>query len=204
MTKPDDSLLELYRELQRKAPEYVDLITARTQEEFEKAFVPILEKAVHHLETNKKGFQNLDEEHLTAVLAASISMPGLVATQETHSNGHVDITITAEHTTPMRKKLGEAKIYDGPEYHIKGLEQLLGRYLTGRETNGLIIEYVQKKDISGLIKKVRERFDKDYPCDQSCDTEDHTLNWAFSSKHKHSCGDDLRVDHVACNLFCDE
>ena len=33
---------------------------------------------------------------------------------------HVDITITADHCVPVRKKLGEAKIWDGPEYHIKG------------------------------------------------------------------------------------
>jgi hypothetical protein len=186
----------------RKGPEYVDLITAQTQEEFEKAFLPLLEKAIDHLESNKALFDTLDERGLCAVLKGCLEGFGLSVTQEAYSNGHVDLTIIATVSTPMRKKLAEAKIYDGSEYQVKGLNQLLGRYTTGRETNGLLIAYVRKENISGLMKKVREKFDEQKPLKQKGNTRDSALKWAFSSIHEHDCGDDLHVDHVGCNLYC--
>ena len=67
--------------LKRKAPEYLDLLAAENDEEFEKAFDAILDKAVIHLEKNKKNFASLDEEGLSAVLAGSISVPGLTVSQ---------------------------------------------------------------------------------------------------------------------------
>ena len=36
------------------APAYLDLLTARTEDEFETAFTAILNRAVHHMEKNKK------------------------------------------------------------------------------------------------------------------------------------------------------
>src|SRR5439155_24827751 len=121
------------------------LLNAETDEQFERAFEALLEKAVAHLEKNKVNFSQLDEVGLSGVLAAGLSTPGLSVSQETHSNGHVDLTIEADHCTPARRKLGEAKIYDGPAYHVGGLEQLLGRYTTGREGRGLLVAYFRKK-----------------------------------------------------------
>ena len=118
---------DLIERLKRKAPEYLDLLTAETDEEFEKAFTAVLGKAVTHLEKNKKKFSGLDEEGLSGILAGSLTIPGLTVTQETNSNGHVDLTIEADHCTPARVKLGEAKIYRSPGYHIKGIGQLIGR-----------------------------------------------------------------------------
>ena len=125
-----------------------------------------LGKAVDVLEQNKKNFDTLDEEGLSAALAGKLSIPGLTVSQEKHSNGHVDITIEADHCSQVRRKLGEAKIYDGPKYHLKGLEQLLGRYTTGREGRGLLIVYVRKKDITGLVTKLREKMDANLPMKQ--------------------------------------
>jgi hypothetical protein len=201
MSESPDSLLATVELLQRRAPEYVDLISARTDAEFEDAFDAILERAIHQLEAGKTLFASLDENGLTAALALGLSMPGLSVTRETSSNGHVDITITADHCMPMRKKLGEAKIYDGPEYHVKGLTQLLGRYTTGREGRGLLIVYFQKRDIVGLVARLRERMDKDRPLDQREPTADHAIRWWFRSRHGHSCGEDLDITHVGCNLF---
>ena len=42
-------------------------------------------------------------------------MPGLTVAQETNSNGHVDLTIEADHCTPARVKLGEARLLRWPE-----------------------------------------------------------------------------------------
>jgi hypothetical protein len=102
---------------------------------------------------------------------------------------------------PIRKKLGEAKIYDGPEYHLKGLQQLLGRYTTGREGRGMLIVYVRKKNIASLIKKLREKMDADLPCQQQGEATDHAIKWSFITKHAHSCGENLEVGHIGCNLF---
>jgi len=200
MIKQSDSAENLVDRIKRKAPEYLDLLTADTDAEFEAAFDAILGKAIASLEEDKKNFNELGEDALSGVLAKALSMPGLTVTRETHSNGHVDLTIEADHCVPARKKLGEAKIYNGPKYHVKGLQQLLGRYTTGREGRGLVIVYVRKKDIAGLFKKLRQKMDSDFPMKQKGKTLDHTLKWSFLSTHAHDCGEDLQVGHIGCNL----
>lgn len=187
--------------LRRKAPEYVDLLSAENEEQFENAFDALLEKAIAGLERNKSNFKTLNEESLSAVLELALNMPGLTVTRETHSNGHVDLTIEAEHCFPARRKLGEAKIYDGPAYHVKGLEQLLGRYTTGREGRGLLIVYFRRAGIGDLVRKLREKLDADRPVQQRGPTEDHVMKWSFLSVHGHSCGDNVQVGHVGCNLY---
>jgi hypothetical protein len=198
-----DTALALVEMLKRKAPEYLDLFTAQTDADFEKAFDVLLERSVAGLEVNKNNFVELDEEALSAILALALSTPGLSVTQETQSNGHVDITITADHCVPLRKKLGEAKIWDGPEYHIKGIKQLLDRYTTGREGRGLVITYVKKRNIKGLFTNLRKTMNEKRPCKQTADTIDHILKWSFISTHAHSCGETLEVGHIGCNLYAE-
>jgi len=192
---------ELIDIIMRKAPEYVDLLTATTDAEFDAAFDTLLEKAVIHLESNKTNFSKLDEEGLSAVLIAYLSIPGLAVSQETHSNGHVDLTVEADQCRPARKKLGEAKIYDGLAYHLKGLEQLLNRYTTGREGRGLLIVYFRKSNIAGLVQNLRDEMDGKLPLAQQGATSNHLLKWSFLSTHAHSCGNNLQVGHIGCNLY---
>lgn len=186
--------------LKRKAPEYLDLLTAETEEEFETAFDVLLEKALMHLEANKKNFETLNEEGLSAALAGKMSIPGLTVSQEKNSGGHVDLTFEADHCKPARTILGEAKIYKGYKYHEGGLVQLLGRYITGRECRSLLIVYVRKKDIKSLFEKLRTEMDGNLPLAQKKATANHTLKWSFLSIHTHNCGEDLTVCHVGCNL----
>lgn len=201
MANGDSSLFALIECMKTKAPEYLDLMAAQSDAEFEKAFDVLLEKALHHLESNSKNFSALDENGLTAVLAGTLGVPGLRVCQEANSNGHVDITIHIDHCFPMKTKLGEAKIYDGPEYHLEGLSQLLGRYTTGRESRGLVIAYVRQQNIKGLLVKVRGRMDADLPQQQQGKTMDHSCKWSFLSKHLHSSGEVLEVEHAGCNLY---
>lgn len=201
MSARKGSALDFIELLQRKAPAYLDLITAQSDDDFERAFDALLEMAVTRLETNKKNFERLNEEGLSGALALALSMPGLSVTQEANSNGHVDLTIEAVHCKPVRKKLGEAKMYAGPAYHFGGLAQLLGRYTTGREGRGLLVVYFRKKDIAGLVQKLRAQMNEDLPCLQQGDSADHSLRWAFLSKHAHCCGETLEVGHVGCNLY---
>jgi hypothetical protein len=201
MSGESDSAFALIELIKQKAPEFLNLMTAQSEAEFEKAFEPLLEKAVSRLEQNKKNYATLDEVALSGILAAALSIPGLSVTQEAHSNGHVDLTIEADHCMPARRKLAEAKIYDGAAYHVKGLEQLLNRYSTGREGRGLLIVYFRKQNIAGLIKGLREKMDVDHPCQQQGQTADHPLKWSFVTSHAHSCGENLEVSHVGCNLY---
>lgn len=194
----------LVERIRRKGPEFLDLISADTDESFEAAFEVLLEKALHGLEKNKKNFKNLNEEGLSAALALALSIPGLTITQETNSNGHVDLTIEADHCMPARIKLGEAKIYDGPSYHIEGLIQLIGRYLTGREGRGLLIEYVKKPGIRAKMEKIRTQMDATLPLNQSGPAKDHAIKWAFLTGHRHSSGENVQVGHVGCNLYVEE
>ncbi len=201
--KDRNTLFELCEMLKRKAPEYLDILTAETDADFEKAFDALLQKSVEGLETNKVYFATLGEDALSGILALALTIPGLTVTREAHSNGHVDLTIIADHCIPTRKKLGEAKVWDGPEYHIKGLKQLLDRYTTGREGRGLVIAYVKNKNIAGVIEKLRSAMNKERPCKQVADTVDHVLKWSFLTRHSHSCGDTLGVGHIGCNLYTD-
>lgn len=198
-----DTFFELCETLKRKAPEYLDILTAKTDADFEKAFDVLLQRAVEGLETNKEYFKTLGEDALSGILALALTMPGLTVTREAHSNGHVDFTIVADRSIPPRKKLGEAKVWRGPEWHIQGLKQLLDRYTTGREGRGLVIAYVKNRNITDLITKLREAMDKKRPCAQVADTVNHALKWSFLSRHSHSCGDTLEVGHIGCNLYTD-
>lgn len=200
MSKNKDTALEYYERIKQKAPEYIALLTAITDEEFETAFTTLLGQAVNHLQKNRKNFSKLDEVGLTGVLAAHLTIPGLTVVQEANSNGHVDLTIEADHCTPPRTKLGEAKIYSSPSYHIKGIKQLLGRYTTGNETQGLLISYVKKEDINGITTKLKTALDKQRPERQTEPCADHTLKWSLATKHKHTSGEVLPLSHIGCNL----
>lgn len=201
MTTSKNSLKSLVDRITRKAPEYIDLLTAETDADFETAFDSLIEGAITLLEKNKKNFQTLDEEGLSAALAGFLAVPGLTVTQETNSNGHVDLLIVADHCVPIRTKLGEAKIYDGPQYHMNGIEQLLDRYTTGRESRGLLIVYVRKRDIADKINKLRNKMDNSMPMHQQGSTTDHVLKWSFLSTHTHYSGEDLDICHIGCNVY---
>lgn len=190
MSIPSGSAASLIDQIERKAPEYLDLLTAQTDEDFEDAFDAILGKAVSQLERNKQNFKTLDEVGLSGTLSMALSVPGLTVTPEAHSNGHVDLMIVADHSMPERIKLGEAKVYDGPQCYLRGLDQLLGRYTTGRETRGLLIVYYRSKDIALLVKKSREKMDAEKPFDQQGPTVDHALRWSFLSTHMLTSGDE--------------
>lgn len=201
MSAEKGSGADLVQRIERRAPELFDLMMAETDAEFDKAFDVLLEKAVSSLERNCKNFQRLDEEGLSAALAMALSVPGaLSVVPEGYSNGHVDLMIEALRGSSERRMLAEAKIYDGPEKHIRGLEQLLTRYTTGREGRGLLIEYFRKVGIADYIEKIRSRMDADRPLSQVGNTVSHTIKWSFLSIHAHNCGENLRVAHIGCNL----
>ncbi|WP_105132453.1 hypothetical protein [Burkholderia sp. BE12] len=198
MTAPQSRALELGELILRKAPEYFDLFS-RDDAVFEQAFDVHLERALRGLEANCKNFARLDENGLTGALIFALGVPGIDVKPERYVNGHVDITIEIHDGHLTRTKLGEAKVYNGPQWHFQGVKQLLG-YSTGRECRGLMITYVKKPDIEGLIKKMRKKMDKELPEQQQGATVDHSSKWCFLSRHLHSSGAVVEIGHVGCNM----
>jgi hypothetical protein len=202
MIDKQDSAAAFFERMRQKTPELLALLSAETDEEFDSALNPVLEKAVRHLEENKKNFTKLKEEGLTAALAGNIRILNLIQVeQETNSNGHVDLIIKSIACRQEKVRLGEAKIYDGFEYHISGLEQLIDRYSTGRDPSGILIEYIRKANIKKLVNDLRNRMDKELPLQQTDKSAEHKIKWSFITYHKHSSGEDLKVQHICCNLF---
>lgn len=198
-----NSLFGLFDAIRKSSPEHLDLFASLSDADFHTAFDSLLAKALAGMEEGKKGFQTLDEPSLSNVLRLAMMVPGLSVTREENSNGHADLTFDSYQYGQRRRILGEAKIYDGPKYHIDGVGQLMG-YMTGREQRGLMVVYMRKANGSGLMKKIRDTMDSELPAGQKGETTDHSLKWAFDSRHLHSCGDDIRLSHVACNLYVDE
>lgn len=200
VTNPD-SIAALIDLAERKFPNaFVRVWASMSDAEFDDAFESMLEGAVDHLEKNANFYYDDDEDKITAAFVAYLSMPGLRVLQQSHSKGHVDITVELERMPPLRRRLGEAKIYGGPAYHEKGLQQLVKRYTTGREGFGILLEYVQVPGIKQLVAKIREYMDINKPCEQNGQTENHRFRWAFVTHHLHSSGELLRVVHLSCNL----
>lgn len=200
MGDDQNSLLALVEYLKRHSPEMLNILASQTDAEFDLGLESVLEKAADHLEKNANHLNALGEEAISAFLVAYLNMPGLHVTQEAHSNGHVDITVEAERAPPLRRRLGEAKIYDGPKYHVDGLKQLLDLYTTGREGSGFLVEYVKKPKIKDIVSKVRAHMDTSKPCAQKGKSQDHRIRWSFITNHTHRSGERLRVLHLSCNL----
>jgi hypothetical protein len=203
MVAVDDSLTALVDELTTRCPQLhlLKMLSASSDEDFDTALEELLEAAVIHLENNAPHLANCDEETITAFLIAYLNMPGFLrALQEAYTKGHVDITIEAEPALPLRRRLGEAKIYDGPSYHVKGMNQLVNRYSTGRYSTGIMIEYFIKPNIKIFIERIKKHLNKTKPCSQSGECEDHHMKWAFTTHHHHISGETIRVLHLNCNM----
>jgi hypothetical protein len=200
MSSIHNSLADLLEQIRCIDPDYLQLLTASDPVKFEEAFCRFLEKALNHLEKNSKNFQKLDEEGLSAVLAGALKMPGLTVSTEKNSNGHVDITVEFDKKFPLHEKLMEAKIYDGPAYHVGGMEQLIKFYATGREGRCWMIAYVRQAKIADIVQKLRDRLDADKPYDQDGNTTKLKSKWSFLSKHKHSSNEVIEIGHACCNM----
>lgn len=152
-----------------------------------------MEAEAHHLVSDS-------EEKLSAFLVAALDVPGLEVSRESYSNGHVDITIKLASALNPEQRLAEAKIYAGPKYHFKAIEQLISRYSTGRQPVGYVIEYVKQQGISNIVARIRKQSDEDLPVRQEGVTGDHSMKWAYVSQHRHSSDELVRVVHININL----
>ena len=196
---------DLFDQIEASRPLAIVLATAKSSEEWTSAIERLLELAIRDLESNKTHFHELGEEALSAHIASAMRIPDIISVVlEAHSNGHVDLTIDAVCSPRLFRTLGEAKIEKSYAYHVKGLNQLLRRYSTGREERGFVLAYVKQKEASKRMKKIRTKMDEKRPEEQVRETTDHHIRWSFISEHQHDCGDEVQVCHVGCNLFVEK
>lgn len=182
-------------------PQLEGILICDDANEFDELFEKHLQVCIERMEAAANHFYPDSEEKLSQILAASLSHPGLNVLLEAYTNGHVDLTIRQESIYGGQVRLAEAKIYKGPDYHTKALEQLIKRYSTGRSPTGYVIEYVKKANIVKLVKGLRTDADSHLPVDQRGKTKDHSIKWAYQSKHEHSSGEILRIVHLNVNLY---
>jgi hypothetical protein len=176
------------------------LFQAKTEQEFDDFLDRHFEECVQRMEAEAHHLTVDDEEKLSAFLAASLSMPGLSVVREGYSNGRVDLTIKSESMQLSERRLAEAKIYAGPAYHAKAIDQLVSRYSTGRQSRGYVVEYVKKPGISDIVVKLRAKADLDLPVHQQGATCDHRMKWAYISDHRHTTQELIRVVHINVNI----
>jgi len=196
---PEDSL-EAFIDSVPQA--FRNLKSARTKEEFDEAFASVVSNCLMDLEKDSKHLAKNDEDGLSTIVCMALNGTNILrVTREQNSNGHVDLTFCAPLCIPVRKALGEAKIYtDYPKYE-GGVKQLVERYSTGREDRALLLLYVKKKGIKTHMERFRSELDKGRPCGQVAKCDDHDARWSFVSSHTHSSGEVVEIWHLGCNLY---
>lgn len=198
MAKANRSAKHAVDYLLAACPHFVDLLTDEPAS-FDNAFEKCIERALRDVETNSKQFSNLCEDGLTSVIMTHLNaIPFISVVREGYSNGRVDLTVTS--ITYQHKKLGEAKIYKGYQYHVDGIDQLLNRYTTGRESPGFMLIYFKTPNIDGLMKALRDDIEAKRPVQLVNDPETGFVQWSFGTKHRHKSGKDQQVMHYGCNL----
>ena len=179
-------------------------VLSRDPAVFNSAVEDILEEVIHELESSAKEYSALGEDGISSVLVTGVNgRNGVRAFREMNSNGHVDITIKST-LRPTNQLLGEAKIYNGPRYHVEGMDQLLNRYTTGRFPYAFMVEYVRNTAVKTACQKIRDHLDEHRPFAQLCDCKDHQIVWSFCSTHEHKSASKITVLHLSVHLPTDK
>ncbi|MES2354591.1 MAG: hypothetical protein V4568_09345 [Pseudomonadota bacterium] len=170
-----------------------------TDSELDTILESLLDESIRKLEDNANLYAALNEEQLTGILKFILERDWLRVDCETNVNGHVDLRIEVDFALSTRRRLAEAKCWDGPKYHADGIAQLLG-YMTGRESSGYMIGYVQKPNIAEKWKDLQLYLDDKLPADQEAICQCGTSTWTLEARHRHSSGVSIRIVHYGVNL----
>lgn len=117
-------------------------------EKLSSLFLDKLRGILLSLEEGGKEYKNVGEVAISHFIATALKSGCVfLASTESNSRGHVDITITApsfSEETKFKIK-AEAKLWKGPAYQRSGFEQLQV-YLTGSPQTGLLLYYFRDTD----------------------------------------------------------
>jgi hypothetical protein len=172
-----------------------------TLDEFSAGVERAIYTAVSDLEKSKRSHTGRKELELSVALVDRLRMAAIPCSAEAYSNGHVDITVEHPRERSIRY-LGECKIWDGPAWHRSGCEQLLNRYLTGREARGFVLEFFQQANMMERLRDLSDAFTQDKPLEMIGNPEGHKyILGAFLTTHRHTVGREIQILHFGCDLF---
>jgi len=195
---PIDEVDELYsraeqRVLVRRRSEAPEHFISQLYEDLIQA-IELLEKGANHYPRDK-----FDETSLTKQIVDRMACFGYAITAESDSRGHVDVTVTSHRKTVTW--LGEAKIHKDYGWLHKGLEQLVGRYTTGRHADAALLIYIYNKNAATVLDSWSTKIKEEKLCELVGEPSKRERT-TFNSTHAHpSWGVPLLVRHLGISLY---
>lgn len=199
----DDSLQSYIAFISSRNPPAFAAWKSRTEEEFVDAVERALDSYIRQVEDGAREFRMLSEPGLSGLIAKLFISGGISAGPEENVRGHVDLVIHHPADIPFRV-LGECKIWDGPEWHLKGCDQLLRRYMTGRESRSFCLDFFKGPEMYKKLEALKRKLNEEKPLRQTRDVEPHFILGAFVTEHEHSSGRQVMLLHLGCNLHVEE
>lgn len=179
----------------------------RSYEQFVADLYREIDLATTFIESDAADFMKQEEEFISRALVRQLKQKSFLATAETDSGGHCDITITS--ADQKYSWLGEAKRWRGPAYIHEGFDQLLTRYsksTPGHNHGGLLL-YVQIARCADRLQDWREHLTDAGSCYEELIVTDDASRpgFAFGSSQIHirtgSAGPRYNVRHMAMSLY---
>jgi hypothetical protein len=200
MDQPENKLREFLQYLDNQLPGTARLYFSNNEREFIEAVDLVLEIAIRRLEENAASHNELKELVLSTMLSDLIRQAAIPCEKEVYRNGHVDVAI-GHPRKPQFQYLGECKIYDGFRKHCRGCDQLLNRYLSGRDLRGFVLEFFDEPGMYSLLEVLKTQFDEDLPLEMKGSSTTHHIKGAFITLHRHFTKTEVEVLHLGCNLY---
>ena len=195
---PASSLDRLLALLEVHNSSLLDLLRAKTEQEFFGATEGAIERAMKTIENGSKEYSKLNEPGLSHLLTDFLNLSGYRATAETNNNGHVDVVVECGFGRHWRY-LGECKLHKGYQYHVDGCAQVLG-YCTGREQRAFCMDFFDKPGAFKKMAKLRKDIDTKRPLDQTATSSDHGIVGGFLTSHEHVSGAVVEILHLGCSV----
>lgn len=179
----------------------------RNYDEFISNLYREMDLAISFMESDAADFMIAEEDLISRALIRSLKQKCFIATHETDSGGHCDITVNS--ADQAYSWLGEAKRWNGPAYIKGGFDQLLQRYSKGTpgHNHGGLLLYIQKDRCADLVKAWRDHLDSiavQYEALQLADDVERP-GLAFRSTQVHErigdAGPRYNVRHVGISLY---
>ncbi len=181
---------EFRRTMEIHAPETASIFIERLHTE--------IEAIVTELESARKERSNDSEDRLSVEIVNCLKSAGYFAEKDPTHGGHVDFLVSPK-TKRAMKWYGEAKIWSSVGYLEGGIDQLLGRYASGRERFLGFFIYFKSRDIAGIMNRWLAHLNgltsviggKSRVIDEL----------SFITCHKHDAGTEIQVRHFAVNIY---
>ncbi|MCM8529327.1 MAG: hypothetical protein NE327_22585 [Lentisphaeraceae bacterium] len=160
-----------------------------------------IERITNLFYSQRKRFTNegemlKSEDEITQEISNLLNCSGYNSSNETNSNGHVDLTVIKS----GYEWKGEAKIH-GAYDHVKcGLEQIL-QYCNGNESKAGVLIYISREDSLSIMKEYKNRiecYDRYPPSSEVL----MCVKQRISSSHKHEAtGNKIEITHFPFALY---